>query len=125
MKNGCCCCCGVSLKTIVYAVAILGTFLIMAFLVWEMQKLTRPAAVNQKRVAERLQFKQEVQTAGAKTLTEYAWRDQGKGLVVIPIERAKELLLKEWQDPAAGRKTLVGLAEKAAAPAPEKPSAFE
>lgn len=123
MKGRCCCC--LNLKTVVYAVAILGTFLITAFLVWEMQRYTQAAAINQKRVEERIAARKEVQAAAAKDLTTYAWKDQAKGIVVIPIDRAKELILKEWQDPAAGRAKLVGAAEKAAAPAPEKPSAFE
>lgn len=124
MTNRCCCCC-VSPKAIIYGVAILGTFLITAFLVREMQQYAATAAIDQKRVEERIAARKEVQAAEGKELTAYAWKDQGKGMVVIPVERAKQLILKEWQDPAAGRAKMLKLVEKATAKAPEKPSAFE
>ncbi|MBI3192344.1 MAG: hypothetical protein HYZ36_06735, partial [Pedosphaera parvula] len=104
--NNRCCCCGLNFKAAVYAVAILGTFLITAFLVREMQKYTAAAAINQKRIDERLAAKKEMQAAAVKELTAYAWKDQAKGIVIIPIEQAKALVLKEWQDPAAGRAKL-------------------
>ena len=123
--NNRCCCCGINLKTAVYAVAIVGTFLITALLVREMQRYAAVTAIDQKRVAERIAARKEVQAAEVKDLTTYAWKDQAKGMVSIPIEQAKELILKEWQDPAAGRAKLIKLAEKAIEKPPEKPSAFE
>ena len=54
-----------------------------------------------------------------------AWRDQGKGIVRIPLERALELTLTEWKNPAAARTNLIARAEKAFAKPPEKPNPFE
>jgi hypothetical protein len=51
-------------------------------------------------------------------LEKYDWQDQAKGFVRIPIERAKELVLEEWQDPAAARSNLMARAAKALPPPP-------
>lgn len=37
----------------------------------------------------------------AAVLTGYRWVDQRQGVVAIPIERAMELVLREWEAPAA------------------------
>jgi hypothetical protein len=65
----------------------------MAILVWAMVHYTRPDDLNAARVQERFQFLAEVRAAEAKLTSEYAWRDREKGLVILPIERAKELTL--------------------------------
>jgi hypothetical protein len=107
-----------------WSVGILGTFLLMALLLWAMQHYTRPDPLGADRVQERRQFLSETQTADAQALRDYAWIDQSKGFVRIPLERALELTVREWQDPAAARARLmerVGqvFAEPPAAPEPE------
>ena len=111
-----------------YAIGVLGTFLLVALLVLAMRHYTRPAPVGANRVEERYKFLQDLRAADAKALTEYDWTDKEKGIVRLPVQRAMELTLREWQNPAAARSNLIARVEKAtAAPpkAPEKPSIYE
>jgi hypothetical protein len=111
-----------------YAIGILGTFLIVAMLVLAMRHYTQPAQVGANRVEERYKFLKDQRAADAKALNEYDWADKDKGIVRLPVQRAMELTLQEWQNPAAARSNLISRVEKAtAAPpkAPEKPSIYE
>ena len=111
-----------------YAVGIFGTFLIVAMLVLAMRHYTRPAPVGANRVEERYKFLQDQRAADAKAINEYDWVDKDKGIVRLPIQRAVELTLQEWQNPAAARSNLISRVEKATAvppKAPEKPSIYE
>jgi len=54
--------------------------------------------------------------------------NKDKGIVRLPIQRAVELTLQEWQNPAAARSNLISRVDKATAvppKAPEKPNPFE
>jgi hypothetical protein len=104
-------------STAAYLVTIIGSFLIVAGLVWVMQQYTKPAPVNQARVAERKKFQAEIRAAEADALHSYGWQDQGKGLVRLTIERAKELTLQEYKNPAVARSNVIARAQKAFAPA--------
>jgi hypothetical protein len=111
-----------------FAVAILGVFLTMWVLVRFLQRYTAPLPVGQERVELRRKSLAEINAANAELLTQYAEIDKTKGIWRVPIARAMELTLQEWQDPATGRSNLVARAEKAAAAPPkppEKPSEFE
>lgn len=113
-----------------YTVAALGTFLIVAALVWVMVDYTRPAPLGEDRAALRRKNLQDLRAANAEVLNNpnYVWQDQGRGIVRMPINDAMELSLKLWQDKPAARSNLIARVEKAtAAPpkAPEKPSQFE
>jgi hypothetical protein len=109
----------------VYAVAIFGTFLIMAALVWWTYRYTRPPPLGADRIQERYKYLSEQREADAKALNEYAWQDKDKEIVRLPIQRALEIAAQESRDPAAARSNLVARVEKAAAPAPEKPNIYE
>jgi hypothetical protein len=108
-------------KLTVWATAIAGTFLLMAILVWAMIHYTRPDDLSAARVRERLQFRDEVRAAEAKVTSQYAWRDKEKGLVILPLERAMELTLQEWHNPAAARSNLLARLEKAMHQPPPPP----
>src|SRR5437899_8339359 len=111
-----------------YAIGILGTFLIVAMLVLAMRHYTQPAPVGANRVEERYKFLQDQRAADAKALNEYDWMDRDKGIVRLPVQRALELTLQEWQNPAAARSNLISRVEKATAAPPkaaEKPSIYE
>jgi hypothetical protein len=113
---------------VAYIVAALGTFLIMAGLVWVMVQYTRPAPLNAARINERYENLKKLRAEEAKTLNEYDWQDQAKGIVRLPITNAMELIVREYQNPAAARSNLSNRVEKAtAAPPkpPEKPSQYE
>lgn len=112
----------------IFAIAILGTFLIVAWLVSLMINYTKPAAIGQDRADERRKKLVELRAENDQVLHQLAWQDQAKGVVRLPIERAMELTIQEWKEPAAGRSKLLARVEKAnAAPpkAPEKPSQYE
>jgi hypothetical protein len=111
-----------------YAIGIFGTFLIVAMLVLAMRHYSQPAPVGANRVEERHKFLQEQRAADAKALNEYDWMDKDKGIVRLPVQRAVELTLQEWQNPAAARSNLISRIEKATAAPPkaaEKPSIYE
>ena len=105
--------------------AVAGSFLVMGWLVWLMRDYTQPPALAQVRAAERLKIKADFDAANAPLLNGYDWADKGKGIVRIPVERAKELVLQEWQNPAAGRSNLVARAAKAFAPAAPAVNPYE
>ena len=109
-------------------IGILGSFLIVAALVWAMRHYTQPPPLGEDRVAVRKKALAELRAAEAEGLNTYGWVDQAKGVVRLPIAEAMKLTLREWQNPAAARSNLIAREEKAtAAPpkAPEKPNPFE
>jgi hypothetical protein len=104
-----------------YVVAILGTFLLVGWLVWLMRTYTEAPAPFAARSAERMQILADFKAANGPLLEKYDWSDQAKGFVRVPVERAKELILQEWQDPVAGRSNLMARAAKEFAPPPKVP----
>jgi hypothetical protein len=111
-----------------YVIGILGSLLIVAALVWAMQRYTQPPPLGEDRVAVRKKALAEMRAVEASELATYGWVDQPKGVVRLPIAEAMQLTLRDWQNPAAARSNLIARVEKAtAAPpaAPAKPSAFE
>ena len=111
-----------------YLAGILGSFLIVAALVWAMQRYTQPPPLGEDRVAVRKKALTDLRAAEATELENYGWIDQAKGVVRLPIAEAMKLALRDWQDPAAARSNLIARVEKATAvppAAPAKPSAFE
>jgi hypothetical protein len=113
------CCQKVRLGT--YALGLLGTFLVMAFLVALLRHYTAAPSLSENRAAERMKIKQDFDAANEPLIDKYDWQDKDKGIVRVPIARAKELVLQEWQDPVAARSNLMARAAKAFAPAPKPP----
>ena len=118
-------CCG----SVAMVAGILGSFLIVAALVWAMKHYTQPGPLGEDRAAVRAKALMELRSAEAEALTTPAWLDQGKGLVRLPVEDAMKLVVQEWgKNPSAARSNLISRVEAATAPppkVPEKPSAFE
>jgi len=118
-------------KCLSLVVAIAGTFLIVAALVYVMRKYTQPAPLGEARIQERKKALADVQAASAEALNNYGWQDQGKGLVRLKIAEAMRLTVQEYQNPAAARSNLIARADNAFAPppappkVPEKPNQFE
>jgi len=105
----------------VYVVALLGSLLVVGGLVWLMRYYTEAPPVFAQRSAERLQILHDIREASAPLVDNYDWQDQTRGVVRIPLDRAKELSLQEWQNPAAARSNLMARAAKAFAPLPKPP----
>jgi hypothetical protein len=106
----------------------LGAFLIFAALVWVMWRYARPVPLGEDRVAVRRKALAELRAAEAETLNNYAWQDQAKGIVRLPITEAMKLAEREWQQPAAARSNLIARVEKATAlppKPPEKPNPYD
>jgi hypothetical protein len=111
-----------------YLFGILGSLLIVAVLVWAMQRYTQPPPLGEDRVAQRRKALADLRAAEATELESYGWVDQAKGVARLPIAEAMKLALRDWQKPAAARSNLIARVEKATAvpPAvPAKPSPFE
>jgi hypothetical protein len=109
---------------------------ILLFLLGIMGQMTRrmyrdqdAGGFSQARGAERLKARKDLEAAAAIELTKPGWVDQSKGVVRIPIEQSKELVIKQWgENPAVARSNLIARSQQAAAPPPkvrEKPSQFE
>ena len=103
-------------------VGVLGSFLIVAGLVWAMYHYTRPAPVGQAKADERKKNLTELRAAETDAVNNYGWVDQTKDLVRLPVARAVELTVQEYQNPAAARSNLVARSDKASI-APPKPGA--
>ena len=111
-----------------YLFGILGSLLIVAALVWAMQRYTQPPPLGEDRVAQRRKALADLRAAEATELENYGWVDQAKGVARLPIAEAMKLALRDWQNPAAARSNLIARVEKATAvppAAPAKPSPFE
>jgi len=111
-----------------YLIGILGSFLIIAALVWAMQHYTQPPPPDEARVALRQKALADLRAAEAGDLESYGWVDQAKAVVRLPIAEAMRLALRDWQNPLAARSNLIARVEKATAvppAAPAKPSEFE
>ena len=109
-----------------YALAILGSFLIVAALVWAMHKYTEPAPLGANRAAERSRALAEMRAAETDALNNVGWADQAKGIVRLRIEDAMKLVERSWQNPPAARSNLLERVAKAYPPPPKPaPSPFE
>lgn len=109
----------------VYAIGIGGTFLIMVLLVGIMFYFTRPAELNQNRGEERRKNLADLQTATRDQAENYAWIDESKGMVRLPVSQAMQLLLDKWSDPVVARSNLLDRVNKATAKPPEAPNPFD
>ena len=98
------------------ALAAICVLLIMLGLVWIMYHYTRPAPVDEARMAERRKNLAELNAQTKDVLEHYAWIDQTKGLVRLPVARAMELTAHEWQQPAAARSNLLWRLERVTPP---------
>jgi hypothetical protein len=115
-----------------YFLGAVGAIVIVAGLVWVLLYNTRPAPLNEARIAERIKNLHEINATASDALNHYGWQDQTKGLIRMPISNAMEMVVREWRNPAAGRSNLLARVEKANPPPPppapkepEKPTIFE
>ena len=115
-------------SSFLYLLAVMGALLVMSFTVRQVRKMTEPAPLGVARAAERAKALADTRAADQAALTTYGWQDKDRKIVRVPVDRAVELTLAEWQNPQAGRKKLLEMSAKATAElpkVPEKPSAFE
>jgi hypothetical protein len=106
----------------------LVALLIVAVLVWAMKHYTTPPALTAEQAALRVQNLAELRAADTEAMESYAWIDEGKGIVRLPVGRAMKLTAAAWQNPAAARADLIDRVETATfvpPPPPEEPGEFE
>jgi hypothetical protein len=103
-------------------VAILVIFFLMSGAIWLMYHYTQPGPVEETRWAERAKNLADLKAKNQELLETYGWVSKERGVVRLPIARAMELTVKEWQNPAAGREGLVARMEKALPPLPPTPA---
>lgn len=113
-------CCGCKPKYIAWFVGVVGTFLITYGFIQVMRNYTATPDLTAARASERVKNLKELHAEENKVLTEYAWQDKNKGFVRLPIERAMELTLKEYQNPEAAHADMAKRVE-----ALNKPVSFE
>jgi len=109
----------------IYLVGVLGTFFIVAGLIWIMYYYTQPPPVDAVRAGERRQNLADLNAQTKEQLETYAWGDRTKGIVRLPIARAMDLTVLEWQNPAQARSNLLARLEKATAVVPPPPNRYE
>jgi len=104
-------------------IGILGAFLIVGVLVLAMNRSLQPAPLNTARIAERKKALADIRAENEKAIHTYEVIDANKGLVRLRLDRAMELTVQEYKNPAAARATMVARANKAAEPPPKPPEA--
>jgi hypothetical protein len=109
------------LNVAINALAMFGVLLIMLGLVWIMYHYIRPEPVDETRMAERRRNLAELNAQTKDALEHYAWLDQTKGLVRLPVARAMELTADEWRQPAAARSNLLLRLDRITPPPPVAP----
>ena len=115
-------------NALAWFLGVVGTFLILAALVWAMYRYTKSVPLGEDRAALRAKALAELRASENEALNTPAWLDQNKGIVRLRIEDAMKLVEREWRNPAAARSNLIARVEKATAQPPkppEKPSQFE
>jgi hypothetical protein len=116
-------------SSLAYIIAVLGSFLIVAGLVWAMKHYTQPPPLGEDRAAVRAKALAELRAAEAEALNNVGWVDPVKGIVRLRIEDAMHWVETDWaRNPSAALSNLSARVDKATAPPPrqpEKPSQFE
>lgn len=115
-------------KAFFLGIIIIACLLITGGLIQMVVRYATPAPLGQDRAAFRAKSLAELRAANAETLSTYAYVDQQRGIVRLPIEQSMKLIIAEWQDPSAGRAVLLSREAQATKPlpkAPAKPSEFE
>jgi hypothetical protein len=113
-------------KLTVYVVAILATFLLMAFLVRQMVHYTNPPTVGADRGAARAKDNKDIRAAGTAALSSYGYvGDPAKAVVRVPIEEAMKLTVQGYKDAAGFHSNLVTRVEKANTKPAAPPNPFE
>ena len=109
----------IDFRTVVFVIFITAAFFAMPWWIHRHKADAQPPGYA--RAEERAAALENVKTNGAAIFSTYDWLNKNEGIVRIPIERAKELAVQEWQNPAAARKEMLARAAKAFAPPPKQP----
>ena len=104
-----------------YVLAVLGSFVIVAGLVYAMRSNSHTTDLGADRAAERRKLLGVLKAENTQVLTSYSWQHEGKQIVRLPIEQAKAVALAAAAKAPGGlRAEVVGRVEKF-----NKPVSFE
>lgn len=105
------------------AVAFVAMGVLIRFLNADLQ----PPPLGTERALERKAALEELRRNSRQQLQSYALLNPQNQTIQIPIERAMQVILEEWQDPATGRARFLERVEKAFAvpAAPAEPAAAQ
>lgn len=106
----------------IFVVVILLTFGLLAFLVFQMTRLSQPPPVSADRANARAKDNNEIRAAGVTSLGQWGHVDapptaRPNGIIRMPIEEAMKLTVQGYKNPEGFRTNLMARAEKANAPA--------
>lgn len=82
-------------KILVSAFAWVGVILIFVFIVYVAYVPNRARDLNEANAQQRTEIRLNVDATQEKIATTYGWVNEADGIVRVPTERAKELVLKE------------------------------
>ena len=85
----------ISPRLLLTGLGILGSFAIFLFILFVAYLPNRSQSIDEGVVSERRTRLAELQAREKELTTAYGWIDPGKGVVRIPVKRAKELILQE------------------------------
>ena len=111
------------IKITFYGIGILFAFLIMFHLVRDMYREQNRGSINGARAEQRSKTRKELDVKNAALLLNPGWVNSNKAIVRLPIARAMELTIANYQNPEAARSNLMARSVKAAAPEPQAPAA--
>ena len=94
-------CCGGGGVRWPYVIAVLGALLIVGALAWTIRHYTTPPSLVAERAALRTKNLAELRSAERQSMDTFGWMDQPKGIVRLTVDRAVELTVAAWQNPAA------------------------
>jgi hypothetical protein len=115
-------------KTVVTAIAVVATLLLVAFLVRQMVNYTTPAPVGADRAKARSKDNADIRADGVAKLGGYGYVNPANGIVRLPIEEGMKLTIQGYQNAGEFHKDLNARVEKATVappPPPQKPNEYE
>ena len=92
---------------ILWVISISGVLLIMAILTGLMYWFTRPPLPDQIRFAERQKYLDDLNAQAQDRLNHFSLINPAKNVVRLPINRAMEITIQEWENPGQARSNLL------------------
>jgi len=92
---------------------------------WMVINRPAPLKVDEERSRLRRQYFEEMQSSNRIALTTYGWIDSRRGIVRLPLDKAIEMSVTLWRDPASARSNLLERLAKATVKLPPKPNIYE
>lgn len=92
---------------------------------WMVINRPAPLKVDEERSRVRRQYFEEMQSSNRIALTTYGWIDSRRGIVRLPLDKAMEMSVSLWRDPASARSNLLERLAKATVKLPPKPNIYE